>query len=203
MARVFLQDTFETTFSLSGVRKLLVRLGFSFHKASSFLFEAKHDKQEEFVKQYEQEKPKVESQCGRRYFIDGVHPIYGMEVLYYCWLPIGKRLNLLGAFCPDDYEYLDKGYTDKNLTAQSVIELFERIMERHPETKYFQIYLDNAWYQHAKILKAWIEQVKTDKGVTFDLKYLPDYEEQMRTLMTERFRLVPELSTLVVGGPSS
>ena len=32
---------------------------------------------------------------------------------------------------------------------------------------------------------------------------LPDYEAQMRTLMTERFRLVPELSTLVVGGPCS
>ena len=23
-----------------------------------------------------------------RYFIDGAHPLYGMEVLYYCWLPL-------------------------------------------------------------------------------------------------------------------
>jgi transposase len=257
MAQAFLRDTFDKTFSLSGVRKLLTRLGFSFHKASSFLFKAKRDKQEEFVKDYEQDKPKVESQRWRRYFIDGVHPLYGMEVLYYCWLPIGKRLelgvgggrkrlNILGAFCPDDHEYLDRRYTDKNLNAQSVIELFERMMERHPETKHFRIYLDNARYQHAKVLMAWIARTKADKGVMFDLKHLPayspnlnlierlwkfmrkealqtwhenfekmqeavarvmdnlpDYEAKLRTLMTERFHLVPEMPTLVVEEPRS
>ena len=94
-----------------------------------------------------------------------------MEVLYYCWLPIGKRLelgvgggrkrlNILGAFCPDDHEYLDRRYTDKNLNAQSVIKLFERMMEQHPETEHFQIYLDNERYQHAELLKAWIAQTK-------------------------------------------
>lgn len=255
MAQAFLKDTYHKTYSLSGVRKLLKRLGFSFHKVSSFLFKAKRDQQEAFVKDYEQDKPKVQSQGWRRYFIDGVHPLYGMEVLYYCWLPVGKRLelgvgggrkrlNILGAFCPDDHEYLDRRYTDKNLTAQSVIELFETMMAKHPGTKQFRIYLDNARYQHAKILKAWVEQTKADRGVTFDLKHLPayspnlnlierlwkfmrkealqtwhesfekmqeavagvldnlpDYKEQMRTLMTERFHLTPELSTLVVGQP--
>jgi hypothetical protein len=255
MAQAFLRDTFQKTFSLSGVRKLLTRLGFSFHKASSFLFKAKRDQQETFLNDYEQDQPKVQSDGWRRYFIDGVHPIYGMEVLYYCWLPIGKRLelgvgggrkrlNILGAFCPDDHEYLDRRYTDKNLTAQSVIELFERMMAWHPETRHFRIYLDNARYQHAKVLKAWVEQTKAQTAVTFDLKYLPAYspnlnlierlwkflrkealqtwhqsfekmqeavagvldklpayQEQLRTLMTERFHLTPELSTLVVGEP--
>jgi transposase len=255
MAQAFIEDTFRKTFSLSGVRKLLKRLGFSFHKVSSFLFKAKRDKQEEFVRDYEQDKPKVESEGWRRYFIDGVHPLYGMGVLYYCWLPVGKRLelgvgggrkrlNILGAFCPDDHEYIDRRYTDKNLTAQSVIELFEAMMQRHPRTKHFRIYLDNARYQHAKVLKAWVEQTKVDKGVTFDLKHLPAYSpnlnlierlwkfvrkealqtwhtsfekmqeavasvldnlsaygEQLRTLMTGRFHLTPELSTLVVGQP--
>jgi hypothetical protein len=255
MAATFIKDTFGETFSLSGTRKLLNRLGFSFHKVSSFLFKAKRDKQEAFVKDYEQDKPKVQSQGWRRYFIDGVHPLYGMEVLYYCWLPVGKRLelgvgggrkrlNILGAFCPDDHEYLDRRYTDKNLTASSVIELFERMMRLHPETEHFRIYLDNARYQHAKVLKAWVEQTKAQTGVTFDLKHLPayspnlnlierlwkfvrkealqswhesfekmqeavagvldnlaNYEEQLRTLMTERFHLTPESSTLVVGQP--
>ncbi len=254
MAQSFIKDTFAKTFSLSGVRKLLQRLGFSFHKVSSFLFKAKRDKQEAFVKDYEQDKARVQSDRWRRYFIDGVHPLWGMEVLYYCWLPVGarlelgvgggrKRLNILGAFCPDDHEYLDRRYTDKNLTAQSVIELFERMMELHPETKHFRIYLDNVRYQHAKVLKAWIEQTKKT-GVIFDLKHLPAYspnlnlierlwkfmrkealqswhssfekmhqavaevldnlpryKEKVRTLMTERFHLTPELSTLVVGQP--
>jgi len=186
-----------------------------------------------------------------------MHPLYGMEVLYYCWLPRGKRLelgvgggrkrlNILGAFCPDDHEYLDRRYTKENLTAQSVIELFERMMAKHPETRHFRICLDNARYQHAKVLKAWIEQTIKDRGVTFDLKHLPayspnlnlierlwkfvrkealqtwhesfekmqeaiarvldnlpDYKEQLATLMTERFHLTPDLSTLVVGQPRS
>ena len=35
------------------------------------------------------------------------------------------------------------------------------------------------------------------------LDNLPDYEAKLRTLMTERFHLAPELSTLVVGQPRS
>src|SRR4051812_3692817 len=39
-AQDWLQKTFGKTFSLSGTRKLLGRLGCTFHKASSFLFKA-------------------------------------------------------------------------------------------------------------------------------------------------------------------
>jgi hypothetical protein len=49
-----------------------------------------------------------------------------------------KWLNILGAYCPDDREYLDRRYTDKNLNAQSVIELFTLMMNKHPQTKHFQ-----------------------------------------------------------------
>jgi transposase len=168
-------------------------LGCSFHKASSYLFKAKRDKQEEFVKDYEQDKPKVQSEGWRRYFIDGVHPLYGMEVLYYCWLIAGqrlevgvgggrKRLNILGAFCPDDYEYLDRRYTDKNLTAESLMDLFTLMMTRHAQTKHFRIYLDNARYQHAKALKAWIATVAQTHGVVFDLKYLPAYSPNLNLI---------------------
>ena len=62
------------------------------------------------------------------------------------------------------------------------IELFERMMERHPETKHFRIYLDNARYQHAKLLKAWIAQTKADKGVMFDLKHLPAYSPNLNLI---------------------
>src|SRR3954447_8679745 len=55
-AQAFLSDSFGKSFSLSGTRKLLARLGCTFHRASSFLFKAKRDKQEEFVKDYEQER---------------------------------------------------------------------------------------------------------------------------------------------------
>jgi transposase len=249
----WVDKTFAKKFSPGGMRKLLGRLGCSFHKVSAFLFKADHEKQQEFIAAYEQDKPKVQTQGWRRYFLDGVHPLYGLEVVFYCWLLAGqrfevgvgggrKRLNILGAYCPDDQEYLDRRYTDKNLTAQSVIELFTLMMARHPDTKHFRIYLDNARYQHAKVLKEWIAQTQQDKGVTFDLRHLPayspnlnlierlwkflrkealqkwhptfedmqqavaavldnlpQYREQLQTLMTERFHLTPPVSTIVVG----
>jgi transposase len=175
------------------MRKLLVRLGCSFHKASAFLFKAEQDKQKEFIAEYEQDKKKVQDEGWRRYFVDGVHPLYGMEVVFCCWLLCGqrfevgvgggrKRLNILGAYCPDDREYLDRRYTDKNLNAQSVIELFTLMMDKHPQTKHFRIYLDNARYQHAVILKEWIAQTKKDKGVTFDLRHLPAYSPNLNLI---------------------
>jgi transposase len=235
------------------MRKLLQRLGCSFHKVSAFLFKADAEKQKQFIADYEQDKEQVQTEKWRRYFVDGVHPLYGLEVIFYCWLLAGqrfevgvgggrKRLNILGAYCPEDQEYLDQRYTDKNLNAQSVMELFTLMMVQHPETKHFRIYLDNARYQHAKILMAWIEETKKEKGVVFDLKHLPAYspnlnlierlwkflrkealqkwhptfedmqqaiadvldnlsryEAQLKTLMTERFHLTPEVSSIVVG----
>ena len=116
------------------------------------------------------------------------------------------------------------------------------MIAKHPNTKYFRIYLDNARYQHAKVLKEWTEQTKKETGVTFDLKHLPAYSpnlnlierlwkflrkealqkwhptfedmqkavadvldnlpcyrKQLETLMTERFHLTPQVSTIVVG----
>jgi transposase len=235
------------------MRKLLQRLGCSFHQVSGFLFKADPDQQQAFVQDYAQDKQKVQTDGWRRYFLDGVHPLYGLEVLFGCWLLVGqrfevgvgggrKRLNILGAYCPDDQEYVDRRYTDQNLNAQSLIALFTLLMAKHPETNHFRIYLDNARYHHAVVLKEWIAALQRERGVVFDLKYLPAYspnlnlierlwkflrkealqqwhatfedmqqavaavldhleryEEQLTTLMTERFHLGPRIETVVVG----
>ena len=47
---------------------------------------------------------------------------------------------------------------------------------------YFRIYLDNARYQHATLLKEWMAQTKKDKGVTFDLKHLPAYSPNLNLI---------------------
>jgi transposase len=175
------------------MRKLLQRLGCSFHQVSGFLFKADPDKQQQFLDDYERDKKTAQAEGWRRYFLDGVHPLYGLEVLFCCWLLVGqrfevgvgggrKRLNILGAYCPDDHEYLDRRYADKNLNAQSLIELFTVMMARHPDTKLFRIYLDNARYHHAVVLKAWVAQVQQAQGVVFDLKHLPAYSPNLNLI---------------------
>jgi transposase len=189
----WVETNFARKFTQGGMRKLLTRIGCSYHKVSGFLFKADTDKQKQFAQQYEQDKPKAQAGEFRRYFIDGVHPLYGMEVIFFCWLVVGqrfevgvgggrKRLNLLGAYSPDDYEYLDCRYTDKNLTALSVIELFTLMMTKHPNVKHFVIYLDNARYQHAKVLKEWIAKTQSEQGVKFELKYLPAYSPNLNLI---------------------
>ncbi len=113
---------------------------------------------------------------------------------------------------------------------------------RHPATKRFRIYLDNARYHHAVVLKEWIAATRQERGVVFDLKHLPAYspnlnlierlwkflrkealqrwhatfeemqqavaavldhleryEEQLASLMTERFHGSPRAEVVVVG----
>jgi transposase len=175
------------------MRKLLTRLGCSFHQVSGFLFKADPEKQQAFAAEYEQDKQTAQTEGWRRYFLDGVHPLYGREVVFCCWLLVGqrfevgvgggrKRLNILGAYCPDDHTYVDRRYTDQNLTAQGLIELFTVMMARHPATTSFRIYLDNARYHHAKVLKEWIAAVKQERGVVFDLKYLPAYSPNLNLI---------------------
>ena len=143
---------------------------------------------------------------------------------------------------PDDHEYLDRRYPDRHLNAHSLIELFTLMLARHPERKHFRIYLDNARYHHAKVLKEWIAATRQGRGVVFDLKHLPAYspnlnlierlwkilrkealqrwhatfeemqqavaavldhleryEEQLASLLTERFQVSPRVEVGVVG----
>jgi transposase len=243
--REWLQATFAVAYSLSGTKRLLQRLGCSFHKTIGFLFKAKRDQQEAFVGRYEADRPAA-GESTRRYFVDACHPIWGLELVYSCWLLRGqrflvgmggggKRLSILGAYCPQDHEYLDLRVPHGTISAAQVIELLTRLQQRHPETKRFILYLDNARYQHARAVRAWVEARKAH-GVEFVLDFLPAYSpnlnlierlwkflrkhalqqwhatyealqaavaqgldnlqayrEELTTLMTERFHLVPEI----------
>jgi transposase len=56
--QAYLLDTFQVAYSLSGVKRLLHRIGCSYHQISGFLFKADEEKQKAFVKDYEADRPK-------------------------------------------------------------------------------------------------------------------------------------------------
>ena len=189
--REWLQATFGVAYSLSGTKRLLQRLGCSFHKTTGFLFKAKRDKQKEFVQKYEADRPAAGA-ATRRYFVDACHPIWGLELVYSCWLLRGqrflvgmgggrKRLNIVGAYCPQDQEYLDLRVPKGTISAAQVIELMTRMQQRHPETKRFILYLDNAGYQHARAVREWGEAQKAH-GVEFVLDFLPAYSPNLNLI---------------------
>lgn len=145
--RHWIHKTFGVAYSPSGVKDLLRRVGISYHKVTGFLWKADPDKQKAFVKKYKQHRAharRKEPGHTRRYFVDACHPIWGLGLVFSCWLLVGqrllvgmgggrKRLNILGAYCPDDQEYLDLRLTRDNINGEQFVNLLRVLKERHPE----------------------------------------------------------------------
>ena len=121
------------------------------HKATGFFWKADPVKQEEFIHTYEQQKHEAEGQKTRRYFVDACHPVWGVEMLYYCWLLVGqrflvgvgggrKRLNILGA---DARGPRASGHpVDRdNINGQQFVNFLRLLRASHPETEKFILYL--------------------------------------------------------------
>jgi transposase len=170
--RQWIEETFRVTYQPSGVKDLLKRIGVSYHQVTGFLWKADPDKQEAFVKKYRRQKAiasRQEAGHTRRYFVDACHPVWGLDLVYSCWLLVGqrflvgmgsgrKRLNILGAYCPDDQEYLDLRLTRDNINGEQFINFLRLLRERHPETKRFLLHLDNAAYYGKPIVREWLRR---------------------------------------------
>ena len=164
--RTWIEATFGVTYSASGVKDLLRRIGASYHKVSGFFWKADVEEQKKFVRKYRRHKREA-GPGTRRYFVDACHPVWGVDLLYSCWLLVGqrfyvgvgngrKRLNILGAYCPDDHDYVDLRLTKENITGEQFVKLLEALLAKHPETEKFLLYLDNARYYSKPCVKEWL-----------------------------------------------
>ena len=189
--RRWLEDTFGIRYTPSGVKQLLQRIGASYHKVTGFLWKADPQKQHEFVARYERQKAAAQrpgARRTRRYFVDACHPLWGLELVYACWLLVGqrflagmgsgrKRLNILGAYCPDDQEYLDLRLTRDNINGEQFVNLLRLLRAMHPETERFVLYLDRATYYGSAVVKAWLS-----RHPEFQLERLPTYSPNLNLI---------------------
>jgi transposase len=189
--RQWLEDTFHVTYKPSGVKDLLKRIGVSYHQVTGFLWKADPDKQKAFVQKYQRQKANAsrkEAGHTRRYFVDACHPIWGLDLVYSCWLLVGqrllvgmgggrKRLNILGAYCPDDQEYLDLRLTRDNINGEQFVNFLRMLRGRHPETKRFILYLDNAAYYGKPIVQEWLRRHRE-----FHLEPVPPYSPNVNLI---------------------
>ncbi len=164
--RTWVEATFGVAYSISGLKGLLRRVGASYHKVSGFFWKADVEEQKRWVRKHRRHKREA-GPGTRRYFVDACHPVWGVGLLYSCWLLVGqrfyvgvgngrKRLNILGAYCPDDHDYVDLRLTRENVTGEQFVKLLEAIRAKHPETRKFLLYLDNARYYSKPCVKAWL-----------------------------------------------
>ena len=181
----WIDQRFAVQYSESGVKELFKRINVSYHKVSGFLWKADAVEQEEWLDDYRCD-PVGPSH--RRYFVDACHPVWGFELIYYCWLLVGQRfhvkvgsgrqrLNILGAYCPEDHEYLDIRLTRDNINGEQFINLLRVLREKHPETKRFLLYVDNAAYYSKPVVKEWLA-----RHPQFHLKFLPPYSPNLNLI---------------------
>jgi transposase len=189
--RHWLEETFGVSYSPSGVKDLLKRVGVSYHKVTGFLWKADPDKQKAFVKKYERQKANARRKGARktrRYFVDACHPVWGLGLVFSCWLLVGqrflvgmgggrKRLNILGAYCPDDQEYLDLRLTRDNINGEQFVNLLRLLRERHPDTERFILYLDNAAYYDKPVVQEWLR-----RHPEFRLEPVPPYSPNVNLI---------------------
>src|SRR3954462_15912532 len=164
--RTWVQETWVVAYSISGLKDLLRRIGLGYHKVSGFFWKADIEEQKKLVRKHRREKREA-GPGTRRYFVDACQPVWGVDLLYSCWLLVGqrfyvgvgngrKRLNILGAYSPDDHDYVDLRLTKENVTGEQFVKLLEALRAKHPGTEKFLLYLDNARYYSKPCVKAWL-----------------------------------------------
>jgi transposase len=88
-----------------------------------------------------------------------------------------KRLNILGAYCPDDQEYLDLRLTRDNINGEQFVNLLRRLRANHPDTQRFLLYLDNAKYYAKPVVREWLQ-----RHPEFHLEPLPTYSPNLNLI---------------------
>jgi transposase len=185
--RTWIEATFGVPYSLTGAKDLLRRIGASYHKVSGFFWKADVKKQKGWVRKYRRHRREA-GPGTRRYFVDACHPIWGVDLLYSCWLLVGqrsyvgvgngrKRLNILGAYSPDDHDYVDLRLTEENITGEQFVKLLEASRAKHPGTEKFILYLDNARYYSKPVVKEWLAAHRE-----FRLVPLPAYSPNLNLI---------------------
>lgn len=179
----YIEKQYGVEYTVTGMNKLLHRIGFVYKKPKLVPGKLDVDRQEEFKLQYNLLKENLQNNEAI-YFMDSVHPQYQARARY-GWIKRGtektlptnsgwKRKHIIGAI---DISNLDVVQADKpKVNGEYIIEFLEKL-EANTEGK-DKVYLicDNAGYHKSKIVK---EHLKNSK---IELIYLPPYSPNLNPI---------------------
>lgn len=176
--RARIAEEFGVDYSRQGACKLMHRLGFVFVKPKHIPKVADEQSQRDFIRLYNRIMNGLlptESVV----FADAVHPEHQSRPA--CgWFPKGsrpavratsgrKRLNLYGAF---NLEEMRLTYVEgEQIDGEATLRLLRKIEADYPARTRIHVFLDNARYNHARMLKPWLERPER----RLKLHYLPPY----------------------------
>jgi len=164
----------------SGLIALLHRLGMEHRKPKAISRKLDPAKQAAFIKSYESlmnQLPADEAVI----FADAVHPTHSVRPVG-CWAPKEvplaveqssgrERLNLHGAIDLETGQTIVKDVL--TVDAVSTIALLAAIETTYPAMRWIHVFLDNARYHHAKLVRAWLARPDCRIKLHFVPAYCP------------------------------
>lgn len=181
---VYIQENYQKKYSLSGITKLLKRLGYSYKQFTTVPVGADSEKQEEFIKEYEELK-KTKGEDDVITFTDATHPNLQTEVGR-GWIKKGtekeiptasgrQRINILGAINLEEKSSpLIEFY--ETINRDSVVDFIEKLENKYPNAPNIHYICDNAKYFYAKEVK---EKLKNSR---VKIHYLPTYSPNLNPI---------------------
>lgn len=179
----FAEARFGIRYTISGITKILHRIGFSYKKPQAVPGKANAQAQEEFLSNLAKlrRKKKAENPI---YYVDGTHPQHNSHPTY-GWLPKGEetplktntgrqRVTLNGALNAETLSIIVR--EDETLNAENTIAFFKKIESANPLADTIYIILDNAGYYKGHQLQDYIANSK------IKLLYLPPYAPNLNLI---------------------
>jgi len=188
----WLEKNHGFNYGRSGLIALLHRLGFDYRKPHKMPRGLNDVRQQAFIASYEKLLNTMAADEAV-VFVDAVHPTHQVRAAG-CWAPkdtaiaveqtTGRQsLNIHGAI------NLETGQTQMlevtKVNAMSLIALLKAIEAAHPAKKRIHVYLDNASYHHANIVRDWLKEQHRKSVLHFIPPYCPHLDpiEQCWALM--------------------
>ncbi len=179
-----IEQNHSFTYSVSGLTKLLKRVGFSYKSFVNLPAKLDTEKQATFVAEYQKIEQNLTPKCAIL-FMDAVHPQHNTHTAN-AWLIKGEptylrsntgrnRLNINGLYNPKTQEVITTFHNTIN--AQATIETLNKLLLCYPTHENLYIIADNARYYTSKIVKAYLAENPIIKFI-----HLPPYSPNLNLI---------------------
>ena len=176
-----IKQRYKVTYTVTGVTKLLRRLGFVYKQVVLVPGKLNEEAQQQFVKEYETLKAdKKEDEV--ILFGDGVHPTHNIHKTK-AWIKRGEekqiktntgrgRLNINGVLNPETLTVTT--HFSETINAEETIKLFDKIQLVYKDKTTIYLIVDNARYYKNKDVKAYLEKLDCKIKLIFLPPYSPN-----------------------------
>jgi transposase len=177
----YLKEHYDVSYTVTGVTKLLHKLGFVYKQTTLIPGKLDEAKQAAFKQAYEQLRDNL-PEDEAILFGDGVHPSHNVHATK-AWVRKGKdkqvptntgrkRLNINGVLNIQTMETVT--YFSETINAEETVRLFDKIQATYPNKKRIHLILDNARYYKNQLIAAYLRKRKCRIKLIFLPAYSPN-----------------------------